>query len=136
MALQVDAVMREPQRVVDLELIILPLGVILVDVIALRVGDVGGKHLGLAVRQVLGREVMGDEAEGVEPGAVEKRAGAEGVKVRRRGIAELRRLIQGLVAALRARLSDHDDLAFVVDQLAGGNRDQDGYQRHVENKVG
>lgn len=121
---------------VDLELIILPLGVILVDVIALRVGDVGGKHLGLAVRQVLGREVMGDEAERVEPGAVEKRAGAEGVKVRRRGIAELRRLIQGLVAALRARLSDHDDLAFVVDQLAGGNRDQDGYQRHVENEVG
>ena len=115
MALQVDAVVRQAQRVVDLELIVLPLGVILVDILALRIGDVGSKHLRLTVGQVFRREVVGYEAEGVEPGAVEKRAGAEGIKVRRGGIAELRGLVQGLAAALGAGLCDHDDLALVVD---------------------
>ena len=136
MALQVDAVVRQAQWVVDLKLIVLPLGVILVDVLALRVGDVGSKHLRLAVGQVFRREVMGDEAEGLKTGAVEKRAGAEGVKVGRGGIAELRGLVQGLAAALRTRLGNHDDLALVVDQAASGNGHQDGHQCHVEDQVG
>ena len=88
-ALQVDAVVIRAQWVVDLELIIFPSLWVLEDLIALGKGDIRGKHLCLAIRQVICHEIMGLEAEVMQAGAIEKRSGAEAVIVRQRGITKL-----------------------------------------------
>ena len=96
--LEVNAVIVNTQRVVDLELVVLPRLRVGENIITGGIRHVGGEHLRLAIRQVIRGEVVGEEAEGVEPGAVEKRARTEGVIHRCRRITELRglRLFLGL----------------------------------------
>ena len=71
MALQVNAVILNAQRVVDLQLVVLPGLRVREDVVAGGIGHVRGEHLRLAIGQVVRGEIVGQEAEGVQPGAVE-----------------------------------------------------------------
>src|SRR5699024_11349415 len=88
-ALQVGAVVVRAQWVVALALIIFPRLWVLEDLIALGKGDIRGKHLCLAIRQVICHEIMGLEAEVMQAGAIKKRSSAEAVIVRQRGITKL-----------------------------------------------
>ena len=116
-ALQVHAVAADAQRVIHRQRVVLPGLRVGSHVLALGIRDAGTEGIGLAVLQVLRGEVLGDEAEGGKAGAVEKRAGAEGVKVGRRRIAEFARLLHGH-RVLGFRVGHHDDLAFVEDHAA------------------
>src|SRR5699024_8057026 len=88
-ALPVHAAVIRAQLVVDHELRLFPSLWVLEDLIALGKGDIRGKHLCLAIRQVICHEIMGLEAEVMQAGAIEKRSGAEAVIVRQRGITKL-----------------------------------------------
>ena len=131
MSLQVNAVVIRTQRVIDLKLVIFPGLWVIKDVLTLGIGDIRGKHLCLAIRQVIRHKVMGLDAEFVQTGAIEKRARAEAVIVRQGSIAKFGRLFQ----ICRTRIGNHDDLAFVVDQAAESDREQYCYQRDVEDQV-
>ena len=121
-ALQVDPVAADPQRVVDLQPV-RPPGVG-GQVGAGLVVDVRGERHGLTGRQVVGLEVVDPQADRIQRGAVDGVARPERVERRGRRRAEA-----------GAAVGDDDDVALVAEQLSGGHRDEQAEQREVEDDV-
>src|SRR5699024_1166110 len=134
-ALQVDTVAGHPEWVVDLQLVIGPLLWWGEHVFAEGIGNIRGKHLCLSDRKVIGGEVVDLKAKRGQTGAVEHRAGLEGVKVGGGGVAELGVFV-GVDRFVVAGVRDDDDHALVVDHPTGGDGGQHAHQGQVEDKVG
>ena len=79
-ALQVDPVAADPQRMVDLEPVGLPIAGL--QMVAHLVVDVRDEGLGLPIGQIVGLEVVDPHAHRVQGGAVDGVAGPEGVERR------------------------------------------------------
>ena len=67
----------------------LPGGGIRVDLVTDRIGHVRAEGIRLAIGKIVGGKVMHIQAVGIQAGAVKKQPGAEGIKIRGGGIAEL-----------------------------------------------